>query len=156
MGAWFPRFLPAFIFYLWLERKRTWSEVTDSFLKSRKNPPMICVLLRVPLFANSSFPSNSWGANFGYENGHSGESPSNIHSDQSASFCEESGYLSSSLCHFVRNWANGHLLPRAVESKKKKLPLTLLRPSSRTKGVGEWFLNVISSKLVNTPKLHLP
>ena len=65
-GDWFPRFLPAF-FYLWLERKRTRSEVTDTFWKSRKNPPVICMLIRVPLFTNSNCTSNSWGTNFGSE-----------------------------------------------------------------------------------------
>ena len=115
---------------------------------------MICVLLRVPLFANSSFPIDpfnswgQWGANFGSENGHSGESRSNFHSDQSASFCEESGYLSSSLCHFVRNWANGHLLSRAVEREQKETVAThtysghLLVP----KGLGEWEFSAVYLK----------
>ena len=46
--------------------------------------------------------------------------------------------------------------PAPLRAKRNSCHSHLLWPSSRTKGVGEWFLNVISSKLVNTPKLHLP
>ena len=46
-----------------LERGAKWQ---ISLKKVRKNPTIFCMLIRVPLFANSNFPSNSWGTNFGF------------------------------------------------------------------------------------------
>ena len=153
-GDWFPRFLPAF-FYLWLERKRTRSEVTDTFWKSRKNPPVICMLIRVPLFTNSNCTSNSWGTNFGSE--------MDIHASLLQIF------IRVSRLHFVKNQVtclrpNAILCaterkvtfsPAPLRAKRKSYHSHLLKPSSRSKGVREWFLNAISWKLVNTPKLRL-
>ena len=51
-------------FYLWLERKREHGAKWQISLKKvRKNPLIFCMLIRVPLFANS----NSWGTNLGSE-----------------------------------------------------------------------------------------